>query len=240
MFGGGAVTNQAAGIIEGARYGVYIDGVGSVVTNAGAIIGAATAIDFIGTGANQLILQTGSLLEGDVVGSGASGATNTLILQGAGTLGNPIENFNTLEVSAGADWALTAQEIFGAVTVDGMLRIKGGLTGSVTIENGGVARLKSELAGPVTFNGAGELDLGASYTGQISGFGANDVLDLLAFTNSQTTFGFSENLAQTVATLTFQQTALPTVTLTLAGNYAESEFALSVGAAGSGVAVNIV
>ncbi len=240
LFGGGTVTNQAAGIIEGTRYGVYIDGVGSIVTNAGAIIGAATAIDFIGTGANQLILQTGSLLEGDVVGSGANGATNALVLQGAGTMGNAIENFNTLEVSAGASWALTGQETFGAVTVDGILKIKGGLTGAITIDNGGLARLKSTVTGPVVFNGAGELDLGSAYTGQISGFGANDVLDLLAFTPSQTTLGFSENLAQTVATLIFQQTALPSVTLTLAGNYTQSDFALSVGAGGGGVAVDFV
>ena len=59
------------------------------VTNAGTITGTGgTSVAFNGTGTNTLTLQTGSVLNGDAVGSTASGATNNLILQGRGRADN--------------------------------------------------------------------------------------------------------------------------------------------------------
>jgi hypothetical protein len=107
----GSVTNKAGGLIRGARAGIYIGnayygrGTGTV-TNAGTITGATNSVLFVGSGPNALILQTGSVLNGDASGSTAAGATNALILQGTGTANNNFINFNTLDVQASAVWTL--------------------------------------------------------------------------------------------------------------------------------------
>ena len=64
--------------------------------NAGTISGGTASVQFTGTGTNTLILKNSSVLNGDAVGS--VGATNQLILQGAGTANNNFRNFNTLDV----------------------------------------------------------------------------------------------------------------------------------------------
>ena len=68
---------------------------------------------FAGTGAHTLTLQTGSVLNGAVEGSAASGATNALILQGTGTDNNNFTNFNTLTVQATGTWTLGGTSAFG-------------------------------------------------------------------------------------------------------------------------------
>ena len=71
FFGGvGTVTNQAGGTISGA-VGIEFHAAGTV-TNAGTITGTGgTSVVFNGTGTNTLTLQTGSVLNGDAVGSAA-------------------------------------------------------------------------------------------------------------------------------------------------------------------------
>ena len=73
------VRNAAGGTISGGFSG--IDGSGTV-TNAGTISGGTASVNFTGTGTNTLILQSGSVLNGDAVGS--VGATNKLILRAPG------------------------------------------------------------------------------------------------------------------------------------------------------------
>ena len=87
------------------------------MTNAGTICGTTASVQFAGSGANTLTLETGSTLNGDAIGSTASGATNALILQGNGTANNNFDNFNTLNVQANADWRLGGDSTFGAATV---------------------------------------------------------------------------------------------------------------------------
>jgi hypothetical protein len=128
---GGNVTNNSGGTIRGTGFGVFIasnSASSATVTNAGAISGTIASVEFAGTGANTLTLQTGSTLTGDAIGSAASGATNALVLQGKGTANNNFDNFNTLDVQANAGWTLGGDSTFGATTVSsGKLVVAGNL-----------------------------------------------------------------------------------------------------------------
>jgi hypothetical protein len=132
MSAGGTVTNKAGGTITGAADGVYIGGGTGTVTNAGTISGTTASVEFAGSGANTLTLETGSTLNGDAIGSTASGATNALGLEGHGTANNNFLNFNTLTEQANANWTLGGDETFGATTVSGRLVVAGDLSGGAT------------------------------------------------------------------------------------------------------------
>ena len=129
---GGNVTNNSGGTIRGTGFGVFIasnSASSATVTNAGAISGTIASVEFAGTGANTLTLQTGSTLTGDAIGSTASGATNALVLEGKGTANNNFDNFNTLDVQANAGWTLGGNSTFGATTVSsGKLVVAGDLS----------------------------------------------------------------------------------------------------------------
>ena len=103
----GTVTNQAGGTISGA-VGIEFLAAGTV-TNAGTITGTGgTSVVFNGTGTNTLTLQTGSVLNGDAVGSVLS-TNNNLILQGRGGADNNFVGFNSFEVQGGAAWTLNGK-----------------------------------------------------------------------------------------------------------------------------------
>ena len=131
---GGNVTNHSGGTIRGTGFGLFVTGNGGgTVTNAGAISGTIASVEFAGTGANTLTLQTGSTLTGDAIGSTAGGATNALVLQGNGTANNNFDNFNTLDVQANAGWTLGGDSRFGATTVSsGRLVVAGDVSGGTT------------------------------------------------------------------------------------------------------------
>jgi hypothetical protein len=132
MNAGGAVTNEAGGTITGAADGVYIAG-GATVTNAGTISGTTASVQFAGSGDNTLALNTGSSLTGDAIGSTASGATNTLVLQGTGTANNNFDDFNALDVQASPSWTLGGDSTFAATTVSsGSLIVAGDVSGGAT------------------------------------------------------------------------------------------------------------
>jgi uncharacterized protein with beta-barrel porin domain len=181
----GSVTNKAGGVIRGAAStGVYIGngyyrrGAGTV-TNAGTITGVTNSVLFVGSGPNALILQTGSVLNGDASGSTASGATNALILQGTGTANNNFVNFNTLDVQASAVWTLGGTVDIGTanlppltnnatltVTTGGTLFGTGtvGASNGIFINSGGVVQGgvpggfgTLNLIGNLTFNSGGIL-----------------------------------------------------------------------------------
>jgi len=100
---GATITNEKNATITGGSNGLPVAGIvvnGSVI-NAGTISGVTASVQFTGTGTNTLTLQTGSVLNGDAVGSTATGATNKLVLLGdKGISNNNFRNFNMLDVGA--------------------------------------------------------------------------------------------------------------------------------------------
>src|SRR5262245_29286029 len=129
---GGTVTNLAGAKISGAT-GILIVTAAGTVTNAGTISGSGGAngssLQFRGSGTNTLTLQTGSVLEGDAIGSTASGATNNLILVGGGTASNNFKNFDALSVEASGTWVWNNTSSIGSTAImSGTLAVDGELT----------------------------------------------------------------------------------------------------------------
>jgi hypothetical protein len=171
LHAGGSVSNS--GVIVGD--GVYITGGPGTVTNAGTIGGGGTAsVQFAGTGANVLTLQTGSTLTGNAIGSTASGATNALILQGQGTANNNFVNFNTLNAEGSGAWTLGGSSTFGdSMVTSGTLSVTGTLNsstleidpGAAFIDTGAVTVTGSVTnAGALTINGVPMNVVGAGGT----------------------------------------------------------------------------
>lgn len=165
---GGLVVNQASGTIGGGKYGAAFYGAAGTVTNAGTITGTTASVQFAGTGANVLTLQTGSMLVGDAIGSTAAGATNALILQGTGAANNNFLNFNTLDVQAQGVWTLNGVSAIPTTTVtSGDLRIgdathaSAQLTSAVTVNAGGTLSGHGGILGAVT-NAGGTIAPGGS------------------------------------------------------------------------------
>ena len=57
------------------------------------------------------------MLNGDAVGSTASGATNNLILKGEGTASNVFQDFHELDVQASGTWVWNNNSTIGATTI---------------------------------------------------------------------------------------------------------------------------
>jgi hypothetical protein len=130
----GAGTVNNAGAISG-KVGVHMNAYGAAdtVTNAGVISGTTASVEFVGPGTDTLMLETGSSLIGDAIGSTASGATNALVLQGHGTANNNFDDFNTLSVQANGNWKLGGDSTFGATTVSsGSLIVAGDVSSGPT------------------------------------------------------------------------------------------------------------
>ena len=197
MNAGGTVANNVSGTVTGAGDGVYLAG-GGAVTNAGTISGATASVQFAGAGANTLTLETGSMLNGDAIGSTANGATNTLALEGAGRADNNFLDFNTLTV--GGDWTLGGTSSFdgatissgaslddvGALTLTGTSALGGSkiiISGNDTFTMDGTTALSGKVlgAGTLAFTGGNAtLNNGASLSvagWTISGSGTSVTLD---------------------------------------------------------------
>ena len=143
---GGQVINASGGSISG-FWGVAVYNVGATVTNNGTISGTNHAVRFSSSGSNRLILGATGVLIGDVVGSTASGSSNTLELAGGtGTLsglsggaGSITENghssgfssFNTLAFDTGASWTLTGRNTIATLANSGSVTIAS--NGSLTV-----------------------------------------------------------------------------------------------------------
>jgi outer membrane autotransporter protein len=133
------ITNAAGATISGGNIGIQASG---IITNAGTISGGTASVAFTGTGTNTLILKNSAVLIGDAVGN--VGATNKLILQGAGTTNNNFRNFNSLDVQD-ALWNLNGNSDVGTATILGGASLLIGedashanarLTGNVAVNSG--------------------------------------------------------------------------------------------------------
>jgi hypothetical protein len=145
--GGGQVTNATGGSISG-QSGVLVYGSGGTVTNNGTISAATESVIFNSTGANRLVVGQSAVCTGDVLGSTATGSTNTLELQiGPGTLSNLVSGNGTLNENGHA-WSF---ENFGTIAVDsgGAWTFSGSNSVATVIDNGAI-----DLAGPLTVTGS--------------------------------------------------------------------------------------
>jgi len=155
------VTNAAGGTISGG--GDAIQASSGTVRNAGTISGGTKSVNFFGIGTNTLILQTGSVLIGDAVGSTAAGATNKLILQGSGTVDNHFMDFNTLDVEASGAWVWNSNSAIDATTVNsGTLAVDNVLAGPVTVNSGGTLAGHGIISGDISVANGGTVAPGAA------------------------------------------------------------------------------
>tara|TARA_R110000868_G_scaffold185103_2_gene426907 strand:- start:13575 stop:16922 length:3348 start_codon:yes stop_codon:yes gene_type:complete len=133
---GASVTGKTGIVFAENTYNSQIF-VGGTVTGT-----MGTAIDFSDAGNNTLILGTGAVLNGDVVG--ADGGVDALVLTGQGVLSADVSDFDFLHVEADGIWNLTSDlnlsngPDYGVVIETGELAVNATLTtGTVTILEGG-------------------------------------------------------------------------------------------------------
>jgi outer membrane autotransporter protein len=156
------VTNATGATISGGIGGIDVFGSGTV-TNAGTISGGTNSVKFRGTGTSTLILQTGSVLIGEALGSPAAGATNKLILQGSGTVDNLFTGFNTLDVNASGAWVWNSNSAIDATTVNsGTLVVDSVLAGPVTVNSGGTLAGHGIISGDISVASGGTVAPGAA------------------------------------------------------------------------------
>ncbi len=159
------VTNDDGASISGGANA--IEGSGTV-RNAGTISGGTASVAFNGaSGTNTLILQTGSKLIGDAVGS-AAGASNALVLEGRGVADNNFIGFNSLVMSGDA-WGLNGSAEVGTASLNsGILTVGDGshrdatLIGDVTLNSGAILAGFGTIAGDVNVANGGNLAPGSS------------------------------------------------------------------------------
>jgi hypothetical protein len=198
LFGTGTVT-LAGGTIEGSASGETLHNAGNTILGTGTI----------GDGSGHLTLDNAS---GTIEASGG-----TLIID----TGTTIKNAGTLEAAAGA-----TLRIDDPVT---------GIGGSQTIGAGATLEIAAADSQPVIFQGSTGtliLDHASTFSGQIFGFtgngspSASDQIDLkdILF-GPGTTASFTGNA--TGGTLTVTDAQHDTARISLAGNYANSTFAIS-------------
>ena len=215
-------TITSPGAIETPSDGVYINAGTAEVTNSGTISGYNAAIVFAG-GNNTLTLETGSILNGAVVGSTATDATNGLFLEGKGTAANEFTNFQSLTVETGAVWTLGAALDIGATWIEGgALTVTGALTSAVTFTNANFG----------SGNNAGALILGSTDRGAISGFGLGNSIVFKSAT-------YSHSDLVTVSdrgVVTISNGGNPVASFDVTGSYTPANFTLGA-AVGGGLEV---
>ncbi|HEX4507535.1 MAG TPA: Hint domain-containing protein, partial [Alphaproteobacteria bacterium] len=134
---GASFTNEAGGVINAGRDGVYMAGAQVTIENAGTIIGSQ-AVYLRGTMANHLVVDGGAVFQGAV--QARYGSTNVLELSaktGAGTIsgiGGTIQNFTTITIDSGARWDIGT--ISAAATVLNAGTIGAHSTIGVALTNG--------------------------------------------------------------------------------------------------------
>jgi hypothetical protein len=203
----GAITATAA-----VSYGVYIDGAGGTVINAGVITGSAYSVDFaVANAGNRLIVLPGAIFNGLVAGGGGTlelaGTSASTFSSSIGTTG-AFQGFSALQVDLGATWKLSGSVSIPTVLLDGVLEVASSLT-----------------ATSVRFYAGGKLivDNASSFTSPLlENFAVGDVIDIHGIAaagaaisyNTATGVATIVNGAQTVK-LNFQSSTLGAGTLQL-------------------------
>ena len=201
------VTNAQGATISGGANGISGSG---TVTNAGTLSGNTASVSFGGTVNNKLILQTGSVLNGDAIG--ALGVTNDLVLQGHGIVANNFLNFTSLDVQADTAWTWNSSANFGTTTItSGTLAVDGTLISPVTVSVGSTLAGRGTVIDNVMVNGAiapgavtplstltvaGNVtfNTGSMYRVNVNAGGQNDKLTVTGALNTATLSGGTVNV----------------------------------------------
>ncbi len=116
------------------------------ITNSGTISAGGDAITLTG-GGNTLTLQTGSSISGAIRSVFEGAPTDSLVLEGQGTLNSTVENFGSLTVR-GNTWNLSGAVSVLALNIEsGRLNINGTLDTGVGTANPGVVSLQQGTLG---------------------------------------------------------------------------------------------
>jgi fibronectin-binding autotransporter adhesin len=104
---GASFTNEAGGVINAGRTGVYLGGAQATIENAGTIIGSQ-AVYLRGTVTNRLVVDGGAVFQGDVKARYTGGNVLELSAKtGPGTIsgiGSSFQNFGVVTIDSGASW----------------------------------------------------------------------------------------------------------------------------------------
>lgn len=175
--GGQIISRQAAAVRT-------LNG-GTTVINAGLLQSDAGTAVSMGTGANALILQTGSVIRGAADGGG--NAATRLVLQGTGVADNPFARFATLQMQ-GSDWTWSGSGTFNAIDIQsGVLRLTGTIGGATNVQAGTTLAGTGTLTGsvvnagtvhPGAGNASGQLTIVGSYTGNNGTLRSESVLGI--------------------------------------------------------------
>jgi hypothetical protein len=261
---GGTVINGPQGaygaLIQGGLFGVYVTGAaatltnyatitghygvviaagyttGSVVTNAGAIIGyGGTAVIFESRG--RMIVDPGAVFGGIV--TAAAGTLELAAGAGPGRLsgiGAYYAGFGAIQVDAGARWNLSGDATGSRVANDGVIVIDNGGTlvfrgvredsgdrGVIALAGGGVAEFEGAVASGqrlVFRDATGLLQLAQpqSFRARIVGFRSGDTIDLVGVPAD----GFTLSGSQ----LQLTEQGSPVASLNFAGNFTAAAFRL--------------
>lgn len=197
--GSGTIANSGTITGTGAA-GINIAGANNwTITNNGTISGTnGTAINIANTASNiNLILQTGSLINGNVT---SAGANTKLELQGNGTANNTFSGFSNISVlQSGTSWTLggTVSTTGSNALVEvqnGQLTIAGTLTntGGFSISNNGILQITGSMANAGISNiaSSGTLMVGnGGTTGSTTGNIVNDGTIIFNRSNNMTLNG---------------------------------------------------
>ncbi len=133
--------------------GILLAGNDGSVVNSGRVTGTSgTAIRFLG-GTNQLVLQTGSQIQGDV--RGGSG-TDSLFLEGSGRYGGAFLAFESLVRRGSGVWNLAGTSTIAgpALVSGGVLQVDGTLgAASFTVGSGGTLAGRGRVVSDVDVRG---------------------------------------------------------------------------------------
>jgi hypothetical protein len=194
LTGGGQVTNNAGATISG-PVGVMATTSAATITNSGTITGTSQSVSFSGSGANRLAVGATSVMTGPVVGSTATGSSNTLDLiggtgtlsalsAGAGTVNQnahswSFSHFNTIDVDTGGAWTLNGNNSIATILNNATIDLGGALTVSTAVDpaSTGIFRLDGkamEVAAALGINTRFDF-LGASQltVDNVASFGSN-------------------------------------------------------------------
>ncbi|MGE8190462.1 autotransporter outer membrane beta-barrel domain-containing protein [Pseudomonas sp. NPDC086278] len=232
----GTISNT--GTLQG-QFGVLLQSSQVTLSNAGTITGTTgTAVSMAGNN-NKLILQTGSVLNGNV---SSSGSGNTLELQGTGNANNNFSGLASISQLSSGTWtlggalttnaaspsALNVQQ--GTLVINGQLTQ--GATGGTSVSNGGTLLLGSGASltsGLPVQVGTGSLLGGyGTVNGDVNLLGTLAIADAAPLYSGGAAGDFTVNGNLTNSGEIRMDSVLPASSLIVRGNYVGNGGALTL------------